>query len=93
MVFELFAQLMTLSVLHDKDNACNISTVAMNDGICVRVRVHVYMLSQLRSQIMAADQTGEPCWSLVAHNVDEVEKFFKETIENRLAFLCIYFGS
>lgn len=32
---------------------------------------------------MAADQTGEPCWSLVAHNVDEVEKFFKETIENR----------
>ncbi|KDO61934.1 hypothetical protein CISIN_1g0010823mg, partial [Citrus sinensis] len=25
---------------------------------------------------------GEPCWSLVAHNVDEVEKFFKETIEN-----------
>ncbi|KAL9445233.1 hypothetical protein AB3S75_018257 [Citrus x aurantiifolia] len=26
---------------------------------------------------------GEPCWSLVAHNVDEVEKFFKETIENR----------
>ncbi|KAH9653721.1 DNA ligase 4 [Citrus sinensis] len=54
---------------------------AMNDGICVCV--HVYMLSQLRSQIMAADQTGEPCWSLVAHNVDEVEKFFKETIENR----------
>lgn len=47
MVFELFAQLMTLSVLHDKDNACNISTVAMNDGICVCV--HVYMLSQLRS--------------------------------------------
>lgn len=91
MVFELFAQLMTLSVLHDKDNACNISTVAMNDGICVCV--HVYMLSQLRSQIMAADQTGEPCWSLVAHNVDEVEKFFKETIENRLAFLCISFGS
>ncbi|KAH9805707.1 DNA ligase 4 [Citrus sinensis] len=79
----LNSHLMTLSVLHDKDNACNISTVAMNDGICVRVRVHVYMLSQLRSQIMAADQTGEPCWSLVAHNVDEVEKFFKETIENR----------
>lgn len=26
---------------------------------------------------------GEPCQSLVAHNVDEVEKFFKETIENR----------
>lgn len=27
--------------------------------------------------------SGEPCWSLVAHNVDDVEKFFKETIENR----------
>ncbi|KAI4335354.1 hypothetical protein L6164_014007 [Bauhinia variegata] len=26
---------------------------------------------------------GEPCWSFVAHNVDEVERFFKETIENR----------
>ncbi|KAH7572526.1 hypothetical protein JRO89_XS04G0270500 [Xanthoceras sorbifolium] len=26
---------------------------------------------------------GEPCWSLIAHNVDDVEKFFKETIENR----------
>ncbi|XLS89875.1 hypothetical protein HN51_065883 [Arachis hypogaea] len=27
--------------------------------------------------------SGEPCWSFIAHNVDEVEKFFKETIENR----------
>lgn len=45
MVFELFAQLMTLSVLHDKDNACNISTVAMNDGICVCVRACVYVIS------------------------------------------------
>ncbi|KAF7837964.1 DNA ligase 4 isoform X1 [Senna tora] len=27
--------------------------------------------------------TGEPCWSFVARNVDEVERFFKETIENR----------
>ncbi|XAR63749.1 DNA ligase (ATP) [Bertholletia excelsa] len=26
---------------------------------------------------------GEPCWSITAHNVDDVEKFFKETIENR----------
>ncbi|EXC31207.1 DNA ligase 4 [Morus notabilis] len=26
---------------------------------------------------------GEPCWSLIAHNVDDVEIFFKETIENR----------
>ncbi|QCE13483.1 DNA ligase 4 [Vigna unguiculata] len=27
--------------------------------------------------------SGEPCWSFIAHNVDEVERFFKETIENR----------
>ncbi|KAM3760244.1 hypothetical protein ACB098_01G179200 [Castanea mollissima] len=27
--------------------------------------------------------SGEPCWSLIAHNVDDVERFFKETIENR----------
>ncbi|XP_031271275.1 DNA ligase 4 [Pistacia vera] len=26
---------------------------------------------------------GEPCWSLMASNVEGVEKFFKETIENR----------
>lgn len=26
---------------------------------------------------------GEPCWSRVAHNVDDVESFFKRTIENR----------
>ncbi|KAM7512669.1 hypothetical protein LguiB_011544 [Lonicera macranthoides] len=26
---------------------------------------------------------GEPCWSSIAHNVDDVERFFKETIENR----------
>ncbi|KAL9673354.1 hypothetical protein QQ045_029610 [Rhodiola kirilowii] len=26
---------------------------------------------------------GEPCWSRVAYNVDDVERFFKETIENR----------
>ncbi|CAM8962979.1 unnamed protein product [Rhodiola kirilowii] len=25
----------------------------------------------------------EPCWSRVAYNVDDVERFFKETIENR----------
>ncbi|KAL9314701.1 hypothetical protein ACSQ67_020153 [Phaseolus vulgaris] len=27
--------------------------------------------------------SGEPCWSFIAHNIDEVERFFKETIENR----------
>nr|XP_029118623.1 DNA ligase 4 isoform X2 [Elaeis guineensis] len=26
---------------------------------------------------------GEPCWSLVAYTVEDVERFFKETIENR----------
>ncbi|PQQ20120.1 DNA ligase 4 isoform X1 [Prunus yedoensis var. nudiflora] len=26
---------------------------------------------------------GEPCWSLIARSVDDVERFFKETIENR----------
>ncbi|KAA8535821.1 hypothetical protein F0562_030859 [Nyssa sinensis] len=27
--------------------------------------------------------SGEPCWSLMAYNVDDIERFFKETIENR----------
>ncbi|GAB2224918.1 hypothetical protein Drorol1_Dr00005698 [Drosera rotundifolia] len=27
--------------------------------------------------------SGEPCWSLIARNVDDVERFFKDTIENR----------
>ncbi|KAL6185323.1 hypothetical protein ACLB2K_041457 [Fragaria x ananassa] len=27
--------------------------------------------------------SGKPCWSLVVHTVDDVERFFKETIENR----------
>ncbi|KAL8039990.1 hypothetical protein ABFX02_10G071500 [Erythranthe guttata] len=26
---------------------------------------------------------GEPCWSLIVHDVDGVERFFRETIENR----------
>ncbi|KAJ4963500.1 hypothetical protein NE237_023439 [Protea cynaroides] len=26
---------------------------------------------------------GEPCWSLIANGVEDVERFFKETIENR----------
>ncbi|XP_031380675.1 DNA ligase 4-like isoform X1 [Punica granatum] len=26
---------------------------------------------------------GEPCWSLIVHTLDDVERFFKETIENR----------
>ncbi|GFP84377.1 DNA ligase 4 [Phtheirospermum japonicum] len=26
---------------------------------------------------------GEPCWSLIVHDVDSIERFFKETIENR----------
>ncbi|KAK9269791.1 hypothetical protein L1049_001569 [Liquidambar formosana] len=27
--------------------------------------------------------SGEPCWSLIAYTMDDVERFFKETIENR----------
>ncbi|XP_057486058.1 DNA ligase 4 isoform X2 [Actinidia eriantha] len=27
--------------------------------------------------------SGEPCWSLIAYNLDDIERFFKETIENR----------
>ncbi|XP_061991495.1 DNA ligase 4 [Rosa rugosa] len=27
--------------------------------------------------------SGEPCWSLIVHTLDDVERFFKETIENR----------
>ncbi|GMP36722.1 hypothetical protein CsSME_00008751 [Camellia sinensis var. sinensis] len=27
--------------------------------------------------------SGEPRWSLIAYNVDDIERFFKETIENR----------
>ncbi|XP_004297907.1 PREDICTED: DNA ligase 4 [Fragaria vesca subsp. vesca] len=27
--------------------------------------------------------SGEPCWSLVVHTVDDVQRFFKETIANR----------
>ncbi|KAL9270517.1 DNA ligase 4-like protein [Drosera capensis] len=27
--------------------------------------------------------SGESCWSLIARNVDDVERFFKDTIENR----------
>ncbi|XP_039131950.1 DNA ligase 4 [Dioscorea cayenensis subsp. rotundata] len=26
---------------------------------------------------------GEPCWSIIAHTLDDVEKFFKQTVENR----------
>lgn len=33
--------------------------------------------------VVFAGHTGELCWSLIAHNVDDVERFFKETIENR----------
>uniref|UniRef100_A0A0D9W947 DNA ligase n=1 Tax=Leersia perrieri TaxID=77586 RepID=A0A0D9W947_9ORYZ len=25
----------------------------------------------------------EPCWSILAHNIDDVEKFFKDTVDNR----------
>ncbi|XP_059286008.1 DNA ligase 4 isoform X2 [Lycium ferocissimum] len=28
-------------------------------------------------------EIGEPCWSIVARSVDDVDKFFKETVENR----------
>lgn len=31
----------------------------------------------------ASRSPGEPCWSFVARSLDEVEKFFKESIENR----------
>ncbi|KAL8096103.1 hypothetical protein AgCh_037168 [Apium graveolens] len=27
--------------------------------------------------------SGDPCWSLIAYSVDDVERFFKETIDNR----------
>lgn len=28
----------------------------------------------------------EPCWSIVARNLEDVEKFFKQTIDNRFSF-------
>ncbi|XP_060172398.1 DNA ligase 4 isoform X2 [Lycium barbarum] len=28
-------------------------------------------------------EIGEPCWSIIARSVDDVDKFFKETVENR----------
>ncbi|ONM14155.1 DNA ligase 4 [Zea mays] len=28
-------------------------------------------------------EIDEPCWSIIAHNAEDVDKFFKETIENR----------
>lgn len=31
--------------------------------------------------------TGEPRWSLIARSAEDIEKFFKETIENRLVIL------
>lgn len=30
--------------------------------------------------------TGDPSWSIRAFNVDDVERFFKSTIENRYLF-------
>ncbi|XP_025824228.1 putative DNA ligase 4 isoform X2 [Panicum hallii] len=27
--------------------------------------------------------SDEPCWSIIAHNLEDVEKFFKDTIDNR----------
>lgn len=36
--------------------------------------------------------TGEPCWSLIAYSVDDVERFFKETIDNRSVFFSFLRG-
>ncbi|KAI3834710.1 hypothetical protein MKX03_000319 [Papaver bracteatum] len=33
--------------------------------------------------INAHRSSGEPCWSVIAHNVEMVDKFFKATVENR----------
>ncbi|KAI3974480.1 hypothetical protein MKX01_017973 [Papaver californicum] len=33
--------------------------------------------------INAHRSSGEPCWSIIAHNVEMVDNFFKATIENR----------
>lgn len=47
-----------------------------------------YFYGKLAS-LARANHTGEPCSSLIAHNVDDIERFFKETVENRLVFFFI----
>lgn len=32
---------------------------------------------------------GEPSWSIVVHSAADVERFFKETVENRFLFLIL----
>ncbi|KAI3965743.1 hypothetical protein MKX01_010700 [Papaver californicum] len=38
---------------------------------------------QYRMVVNVHRSSGEPCWSIIAHNVEMVDKFFEATIENR----------
>lgn len=46
--------------------------------------VNIYNISNwIREPLLSA---GEPSWSIVVHSAADVERFFKETVENRFIF-------
>lgn len=49
----------------------------------VKGRLEILLPYGNGDSLNARRRPGEPCWSIVANHLDNFEKFFKETIENR----------
>lgn len=49
----------------------------------VKGRLEILLPNGSDDSLNAHRKPGEPCWSIIANHVNDVERFFKETIENR----------
>ena len=49
----------------------------------VKGRLEILLPNGSDESLNAHRKPGEPCWSIVARHLNDVERFFKETIENR----------
>ncbi|OEL28408.1 putative DNA ligase 4 [Dichanthelium oligosanthes] len=67
-------------------------TSVIHQSLTERHEILQKVVKPLKGQLEILIPTGglnvrrpsdEPCWSIIAHNLEDVEKFFKDTIENR----------
>ncbi|KAG6467998.1 hypothetical protein ZIOFF_072564 [Zingiber officinale] len=83
---ESYRQLL-LSSLTDPDVAFDIlyvgDTSVIHQSLMERHSLMQKVVRPLKGRLEILVPNGEPCWSVLANSVEDVERFFKATVENR----------
>ncbi|KAG6469754.1 hypothetical protein ZIOFF_070685 [Zingiber officinale] len=79
--------LLLLSSLTDPDVAFDIlyvgDTSVIHQSLMERHSLMQKVVRPLKGRLEILVPNGEPCWSVLANSVEDVERFFKGTVENR----------